>query len=117
MQSRHILKPNPTSRTIKQHDSPLRFRKERSCAALLILCVAALLAVINPNVLFAQDCFVSAQSEVFSTQHIQLDVTCPNAPFFKLSESPDFKESAETGVAVMIDYIDPLGQYADVSIR
>lgn len=65
----------------------------------------------------AQDCSVSALTDTATSRDTQLTVNCPDAPFFKLSESPDFKESADTGVAVSIDYIDPMGEYADVSIR
>lgn len=63
------------------------------------------------------DCSVSALADTTITRDTQLNVSCPDASFFKLSESPDFKESAETGVSVSIDYIDPMGEYADVSIR
>jgi len=84
---------------------------------LFILSVSALLAVLSPKAAQAQECTVSAQTDIFSTRDIQLDITCPNAPFFKLSESPDFNESPETGVVVTIDNIDPLGEYADVSIK
>ncbi|MHC4385350.1 MAG: hypothetical protein ACYS0J_21350, partial [Planctomycetota bacterium] len=44
-------------------------------------------------------------------------MACPGAPFFKLSESPDFQEALDTGVVVSIDGIGPGGEYADVSIR
>jgi hypothetical protein len=65
----------------------------------------------------AQECSVTGPAGPISTRSVELEVTCPGAPFFKLSESPDYEETAEAGVVVDIDGIGPGGAYADVSIR
>jgi hypothetical protein len=85
-------------------------------AVCLVLGAAALLAAFTTKAARAQDCSVSARDETAVSRRIQLDLNCPNAPFFKLSESPDYGETAETGVTVTIDNIDPLGEYADISV-
>jgi len=110
-------KPYPTSGNIIRHEKSLRSGGKRAHTGFVVLCAAALLAFLSPKIARAQDCLVSAQVEPAASRSVQLDVTCPGAPFFKLSESPDYQESATTGVVVSVDSIDPFGEYADLSIR
>src|SRR5215213_7934578 len=60
----------------------------------------------------------SASTPVSSTSQrkIQVNLECPGASFFQLSETPDFKESDSTGVAIEIVNVDPNNEFADISV-
>lgn len=64
----------------------------------------------------ANNCTVTSDSNTAMSRKIELNVFCPDSPFFKLSESPDFQESATTGVTINIDSIDVGSEYADISV-
>jgi chitodextrinase len=61
-------------------------------------------------------CSASTPSSATSQRKIQVDVTCPGASFFKLSETPDFKESDSTGIAIEIVNFDPANEFVDISV-
>ena len=61
-------------------------------------------------------CSASTPSASTSQRQIQVNVTCPGASFFKLSETPDFKESDSTGVAIEILSFDPNNEFVDISV-
>lgn len=61
-------------------------------------------------------CSASTPSSSTSQRTIQVNVTCPGASFFKLSETPDFKESDSTGVAIEIVNVDPNNEFVDISV-
>ena len=61
-------------------------------------------------------CSASTPSSSTSQRQIQANLTCPGASFFKLSETPDFKESDSTGVAIEIVNIDPNNDFVDISV-
>lgn len=88
-----------------------------SVSAFFLLITALLLPIYFTSFAMAQECSISSPSDYVTSPDIQLDITCPDAPFFKLSESPEFQETSDTGVTVSIDYIDTQGGFADVSIR
>ena len=45
----------------------------------------------------ANNCTVTADSNTTLFRKIELNVYCPDSPFFKLSESPEFKETETSG--------------------
>jgi len=61
-------------------------------------------------------CSASTPSSSTNQRQIQVNVVCPGASFFKLSETPDFKESDPTGVAVQITNVDPNNEFVDISV-
>jgi chitodextrinase len=61
-------------------------------------------------------CSATTPSTSTSQRQIQVDLTCPGASFFKLSEKPDFKESDATGVAIEILSFDPNGEFVDLAV-
>jgi chitodextrinase len=61
-------------------------------------------------------CSASTPSSSTSQRQIQVNLTCPGASFFKLSETPDFKESDSTGVAIEIVSFDPNNEFVDISV-
>ena len=61
-------------------------------------------------------CSASTPSSSTSQRTIQVNLTCPEATFFKLSETPDFKESDSTGVAIEIVNVDPNNEFVDISV-
>jgi hypothetical protein len=85
-------------------------------AAFLLHCLVALVVALSSPVVQAQNCAVSAPEETVASRQIQLNISCADAPFFKLSESSDFQETSQTGVVVSLDSIDPQGEYADISV-
>lgn len=78
--------------------------------------IAILMVLLSNSIAQTQTCTVSPRSNPVSDRQIQLDINCP-APLFKLSESPDFEESVDTGVVVNLEAVDPLGSYADLTIQ
>jgi chitodextrinase len=61
-------------------------------------------------------CSASTPASSASQRTIQVNVACPGASFFKLSETPDFKESDSTGVAIEIIDVDPNNDFVDISV-
>jgi hypothetical protein len=61
-------------------------------------------------------CSASTPSPATSQRQIQVNLTCPGASFFKLSETPDFKESNSTAVAVEIMNVAPNNDFVDISV-
>lgn len=83
--------------------------------ALLLLAVFLVSIVGNTALSVASSCTVSAASQTAERQ-ISVDVDCPDAKFFRLSESSDFNESPGSGVNVQVDYVDPDKKFADISV-
>src|SRR5258706_9996456 len=76
----------------------------------LLLFVALLAVIYLPNRLKTErdrqsqadtlptiSCTGSSTGGTVSARKIQLNIDCPNASFFKLSDSPDFNESSSSG--------------------
>ena len=61
-------------------------------------------------------CSASTPSSSTSQRQIQVNLECPGASFFTLSETPDFKESDTTGVAIEITNVDPNNEFVDISV-
>jgi chitodextrinase len=61
-------------------------------------------------------CSASTPASSTSDRKIQVNVECPGASFFQLSETPDFKESSSTGVAIEITNVDPNNEFVDISV-
>ena len=61
-------------------------------------------------------CSASTPLSSTSQRHIQVNLECPGASFFTLSETPDFKESDTTGVAIEITNVDPNNAFVDISV-
>jgi chitodextrinase len=61
-------------------------------------------------------CSASTPSSSTSQRKIQVNLACPGASFFELSETPDFKESDSTGVAIEIINVDPNNEFVDISV-
>jgi chitodextrinase len=61
-------------------------------------------------------CSATTPSASTSQRQIRVNLTCPGASFFKLSETPDFKESDSTGVAIDILSFDPNGEFVDIAV-
>jgi hypothetical protein len=61
-------------------------------------------------------CSASTPSSSTSQRQIPVNLVCPGASFFKLSEVPDFKESESTGVAIEVTNVDPNNEFVDISV-
>ena len=61
-------------------------------------------------------CSASTPASSTSQRQIQVNLACPGASFFKVSETPDFKESDSTGVAIEITNVDPNNEFVDISV-
>ncbi|MGR8940826.1 MAG: Ig-like domain-containing protein [Gammaproteobacteria bacterium] len=62
------------------------------------------------------NCAISSNSTTSETRQVDLNISCPGSPFFKLSETPGFNETAGDGVVINIDSVDAGKEYADISI-
>lgn len=63
------------------------------------------------------DCGLSlAGASSTDPRRLSLSVRCPGANFYKLSEAPDFREAAGSGVSVSLADVDPDGNYADLVV-
>ena len=51
-----------------------------------------------------------------TNRQITVDATCQGAKFFKLSDTPDFRESAASAPTVTVTNVSPTGDYADLDI-
>ena len=51
-----------------------------------------------------------------TNRQITVDATCQGAKFFKLSETPDFRESAASAPTVTVTSVSPTGDYADLDV-
>lgn len=61
-------------------------------------------------------CSITAASTTTHERTLTIQAYCPSAKFFKISESPDFKESTTTGPSVTVLNTDPNGEFVDVAI-
>lgn len=80
-------------------------------AALLVL--AQGLVFVGP----ARSVPCSISTPGFTTnRQITVDATCPGARFFKLSDTPDFREPTASAPTVTVTDVSPTGDYADLDI-
>ena len=78
--------------------------------------ISALVIVLGIGSRAEAQCSASTPSSSTSQRQIQVNLVCPGASFFKLSETPDFKESDSTGVAIEIINVDPNNEFVDISV-
>ena len=76
----------------------------------------ALVIVVGTGSRAEAQCSASTPASSTSQRQIQVNLACPGASFFKLSETPDFKESDSTGVAIEITNVDPNNEFVDISV-
>src|SRR5687767_9403189 len=76
----------------------------------------ALVMVLGMGARAYAQCSAATPSPFTSQRTIQVNLDCPGATFFKLSETPDFKESDSTGVAIEITGVDPNNESVDISV-
>ena len=76
----------------------------------------ALVIVLGTGPRAEAQCSASTPSSSTSQRQVQVNLACPGASFFELSETPDFKGSDSTGVAIQIVNVDPGNDFVDISV-
>ena len=78
--------------------------------------ILALMIVLGTGARADAQCSASTPVTSTSQRQIPVNLACPGATFFKLSETPDFKESESTGVAIEITNVDPNNEFVDLAV-
>jgi len=92
------------------------FKKYLNYFVLPLIFIGAILLLTGTKAVDAQSTCSVVPGTAVTNNQLQLNVQCPNAPFYKVSESPDFKETASSGISIDVSNISTDKSSADISV-